>query len=303
MFSANHKLLFTCQCLIGLVATASLVWWLGFENLYRTAGQLSPTRVGQAACMAVVGLFVQAEKWRVLLVHLIPRATRKEALASLLAGMGLGLFTPGRVGELGRGLFFSSKIRKIALLTAADRGISMAVTVLFGSLSFALLEMHYLSLACFSLLLLSIGTILFIRNGNTVRFRLLERIVVVFPLVPQRAWLVSILWAVLFNCIFFMQFSLLLCGDEEGALRASALAPAIFVVKSLMPISFFDIGIREGAAVWLFTKRGLNPLPAFNAAFGMFVLNVAVPGAVGWYFVARAALKKHGIGIDRKDVE
>ena len=303
MFYANHKLLFTFQCIIGLVATASLVWWLGLENLYRTAGELSPTRLGQAACMAVVGLFVQAEKWRVLLVHLIPKATRKEALVSLLAGMGLGLFTPGRVGELGRGLLFSSKRGKIALLTAADRGISMAITVLFGSLSFALLEMHYLSLACFSLFLVGIGTILFVRNGNTMRFRLLEKVVAVFPLVPQRAWLVSILWAVLFNCIFFVQFSLLLSGNEEEALGASVLAPAIFAVKSLMPISFFDVGIREGAAVWLFTKRGLNPLPAFNAALGMFVLNVAVPGAVGWYFVARASLKKHGIGIERKDVK
>ena len=285
------------------MATASLVWWLGLENLYRTAGQLSPMCVGQAACMAVVGLFIQAEKWRVLLVHLIPKATRKEALASVLAGMGLGLFTPGRVGELGRGLVFSSERGKIALLTAADRGISMAVTVMFGSLSFALLEMHYLSLACFSLLLLSISTILFVRNGNTMRFRPLETIVAIFPLVPQRAWLVSSLWAVLFNCIFFMQFSLLLSGDGEGGLRASVLAPAIFAVKSLVPISFFDIGIREGVAVWLFTKRGLNPLPAFNAAFGTFVLNVAVPGAIGWYFIARAAMKKHEIEMDRKDVE
>ena len=303
MFSANHRLLFTLQCVIGLVATASLVWWLGLENLYRTAGQLSPVRVGQAACIAVVSLFVQAEKWRVLLVYLIPRVTRKEALASLLAGLGLGLFTPGRAGELGRGLVFSSERGRIALLTAADKGISMAVTVLFGSLSFAFLEMHYLSLVCFSLLLLSIGTILCIRNGNAMRFRPLERIVAVFSLVPQRAWLVSSLWAVLFNCIFFLQFSLLLSGDEEGALGAGVLAPAIFAVKSLVPISFFDIGIREGVAVWLFNKRGLNPLPAFNAAFGTFVLNVAVPGVIGWYFVARAGLKKNGVEMDRKDVE
>ena len=164
----------------------------------------------------MVGLFVQAEKWRVLLVYLIPEATRK-GIGLSVGWHGTSLFTPGRVGELGRGLVFSSERGKIAMLTAADRGISMAVTILFGSLSFSLLEMHYLSLVCFSLPLLCIGTILCIHNGDAMRFRPLERIVAVFSLVPQRAWLVSSLWAVLFNCIFFMQFSLL--GSDEGRLR------------------------------------------------------------------------------------
>ena len=63
--------------MIGLVATAVLVWWLGLDELYRTAAQLSTFHVGVAAGLSFVGIVIQAEKWHVLLVHLIPTLTRK----------------------------------------------------------------------------------------------------------------------------------------------------------------------------------------------------------------------------------
>ena len=278
--------------MIGLVATAVLVWWLGLDELYRTAAQLSTFHVGVAAGLSFVGIVIQAEKWHVLLVHLMPTLTRKKALISLLAGMGLGMFTPGRVGELGRGVVFSAERGSIALLAAADRGISMAITIFFGCFAFALLKMYALFFTGFFLLLFGIGTILFIRDGEKNRLgKLGERVNALYPIVPQRAWLASCLWGGLFNGVFFLQFYLLLSGDVRPSFEESLLAPAIFAVKSLVPISFLDIGIREGVAVWLFSERGLDPVPAFNAALGMFVLNVAIPGGLGWFYVGRVALK------------
>ena len=290
--------------MIGLVATAALIWWLGIDELYRTAAQLSPFHVGVAAGLSVVGIVIQAEKWHVLLVHLIPTVTRKKALTSLLAGMGLGMFTPGRIGELGRGVVFSADRGSIALLAAADRGISMAITILFGCLAFAILKMYALFFTGFFLLLFGIGTILFIRDGVKIRLgKIGERVSALFSIVPQRAWFASCLWGSLFNGVFFLQFYLLLSGDVRPSFEEGLLAPAIFAVKSLVPISFLDIGIREGVAVWLFSERGFNPVPAFNAALGMFVLNVAIPGGLGWFYVGRAALKTEVNRMNRKEVE
>ena len=101
-----------------------------------------------------------------------------------------------------------------------------------------------------------IGTILFIRDGVKIRLgKIQERVSALFSIVPQRAWFASCLWGSLFNGVFFLQFYLLLSGDVRPSFEEGLLAPAIFAVKSLVPISFLDIGIREGVAVWLFSER------------------------------------------------
>jgi uncharacterized membrane protein YbhN (UPF0104 family) len=57
-----------------------------------------------------------------------------------------------------------------------------------------------------------------------------------------------------------------------------------------------DIGVREGAAVALFSKFGIASAPVFSAAFMVFVINVLIPAVVGIPFVFRIRLRKEGEG-------
>jgi len=99
--------------------------------------------------------------------------------------------------------------------------------------------------------------------------------------IPKKSWLRALAWSGLFNLIFFAQFYFLLCG--WGAVPARALwgIPLFFGIKTLLPFSVMDLGVREGAAVLVFSQLQLDPAVAFNAAFILFVLNALVPGLGG----------------------
>ena len=88
------------------------------------------------------------------------------------------MFTPGRVGELGRGVVFSAERGSIALLAAADRGISMAITIFFGCFAFALLKCMRSFLPVFSCSCSVLA--LFIRDGEKNRLDKLGERVVLF---------------------------------------------------------------------------------------------------------------------------
>jgi hypothetical protein len=69
----------------------------------------------------------------------------------------------------------------------------------------------------------------------------------------------------------------------EASLALLGLAGgALFFVKFLVPsFTLMDLGVREGAAAFLFQAVGLSALAGLNAALLLFVLNLVLPSAVG----------------------
>lgn len=280
------------QILVSAILLAGLIWWLEPERIYTAAAGLRWEYLLAAALLSVVGLLVQAEKWRALLACAMPGVGRTQALLSLLAGLGLGLITPGRLGELGRGVVLSGDPTRIALLTMADRGLSMVITLILGCAALAWLAMYEMLLGGLLILVLAAiaifgGRLLAAKMG----WKSAEKVALLWQSVPLSIWGVSGMWSLLFNVIFLSQFFVLLWGYYAGMREVALLGPALFAIKSVLPVSFFDLGVREGIAVWLFAHRGLDPLPAFNASLVVFGLNVALPGAFGWLLVGRSALR------------
>ena len=89
------------------------------------------------------------------------------------------------------------------------------------------------------------------------------------------------LGAVLFNTVFWTQFYCLLRAGEPVAAQAVAAIPAVFALKALLPVSFMDLGVREGAAALILGGLGVSVATAVHAALALFAINVLLPGAVG----------------------
>jgi len=70
------------------------------------------------------------------------------------------------------------------------------------------------------------------------------------------------------------------------ALLSAGVAVTYFLKHLIPSLTLFDIGIREGAAVFAFGLIGVSPSAALNASLAIFALNVALPAAVGVPFLS-----------------
>ena len=240
-----------------------------------------------AVLLAVVGLVVQWVKWQQLLWFYRPQTTWREGLQSLLVGFAFGLVSPGRLGELGRGIFLGGDHATWVGAAGVDRLCSLGVTLAAAWVGlwviFPSREPGLVLLAVVMVLSIFIGA----RVGMGRRERWINRVWKVVRQAPWVLWARGLAWSILFNLVFFIQFYILV--RSWGPLPDIVLwgIPVIFGLKCILPVSFMDLGVREGSAVLVFGLLEVDPLPAFNAAVLIFVLNVLLPGASGAILVFR----------------
>jgi hypothetical protein len=290
-------MLFLVKIAVALGLFVGLVWYLEPGQLYIVALQLEGWIALCVVLLALLGLGIQVQKWHLLLPFCSSDTTRLDALRSLLAGMGLGLFTPGRVGELGRGIALRGENKQIALFVAIDRLFSMGITLLLGLGAWAWMGSGNWLWSLVIILSLGCGARWILRrlwHYGTMRYwgaaadGHLRR-------VDRATWLKLAVWSTLFNFVFFAQFFMLVGAFYGWSQQVAAMVPMLFAAKSILPVGFLDIGVREGVAVGLYAKMGYDPLPAFNASLLIFVLNVAIPGLIGWSIVGRRVNRWHAL--------
>ena len=265
-----------------ILATALLgwaVWYLEPAELLSAAGQVGRDKVLICGAIALVGIGVQWIKWQLLLRDQIPEANRRDALYSLLGGAALGLVTPSRLGELGRGVFLGRSRAKAALLTAVDKLSSAVVTLGLGAVAAWILWPQFRG---FLLLLCCIlGALLY---WGWCRRKASGPI----------AWGAIAGLSVLFNVVFMAQFFYLVTTSVAANSAVVLAVPVIFALKTLLPLGFLDIGVREAAAILVFSSLGLEPQPAFVASILIFVCNVCLPAGLGWLWIGSRRLRTMG---------
>lgn len=267
-----------------ILATALLggaVWYLKPDELLVAAGQVGRDKVLICGAIALVGIGVQWLKWQLLLRHQIPEANGRDALYSLLGGAALGLVTPSRLGELGRGVFLGRSRTRAALLTAVDKLSSAAVTLGLGAAAAWILWPH---LRGFLLLLLCIlGALLY---WGWCRRQASGPV----------AWGAIAGLSVSFNLVFMAQFFYLVSASVAADSAVVLAVPVVFALKTLLPLGFLDLGVREAAAILVFSSLGLEPQPAFVASLLIFACNVCLPAGLGWLWIGSRRLRTLGKG-------
>jgi uncharacterized membrane protein YbhN (UPF0104 family) len=98
--------------------------------------------------------------------------------------------------------------------------------------------------------------------------------------------------SLLYFLIYSTQFYLLLSAFEKVELRVMAICfPLVMLANSLF-ITVGGLGVREGAAVLLFTRFGVHESSALGAALLLFTINILIPGLFGLIFVRQIGAKK-----------
>jgi uncharacterized protein (TIRG00374 family) len=280
----------------------SLVQWQNVIVAYRSA---DIRFILIAALLLIVNISVRTFKWRTMLRSVKDKPTFTEAFGSVMLGISLGSFTPGEIGEFaGRALHITDAKRShLVGLTLLDKAQIFIVTSCAGIVSLvwlifdiplfnALVTIVIILLSCVFITRLEIIATLG-RHLNSSLFKKpwLTRVLDGFSLLKPQQLLTTILYTLVFQSILILQMYCLINGFSKISLLHAFLGTsAMMFMKSLLPISIGDLGIREAGSIYFFSTYGLSQAVALNASLLLFLINIFIPSIIGTYFIRHQQL-------------
>jgi uncharacterized membrane protein YbhN (UPF0104 family) len=235
----------------------------------------------------------------------------KSILLSLLGGNILGLITPGRVGELARGLFVREKdFWEITGLTLLEKAYANSISIVFGVAAFLILgyDAPFASSVFVGVLLILLALaliLIFLPAKFAVILLFLQQILpgrlqkiiapLVNPLQQLNTWrsLKLAFLSALVNISAFIEFMLFLNAFSDVALFPAFWAfEAAYFTTTLLPLTFSGIGIKETTRIHFFGLLGVAAIPVLNTSLLMFLVNGVMPGLIGVLVVPKVKLSR-----------
>lgn len=255
--------------------------------------------------LSIFNWFFEILKWRTL-ISSIKKITFKSALEQSLGALTASLFTPNRIGEYGvKAIYYSSSFRKhVILINLICNMLQMAVTTLFGIIGLFFLvsnyeiAINYYKLSVVLIIGLIGATIMvfsFRKSSFTIKgfsFQKIKNFIFSFS---KQKLIVSFIYALIKYLIFSFQFYVLLCIFKVHIdyLNAMYFITSMYLLASIIPSIFiFDVLIKGGVAVYLFSFMGVNELVILSITTLMWLLNFVLPSLFGSYYVLNFNLPK-----------
>jgi uncharacterized protein (TIRG00374 family) len=267
-----------------------------------------PDCLAAAAILLAPNLLLQWIRWHLLLRVINPQTPVSDSVASLFGGMVAGFVTPGRIGEIGRTLFLKHEDRLRAVgLIVIDKLYAFFPVAAAGFWGIALLLSYQYQYAPFLAWPLFLGAAFFttvsmivVLHPEWIRSFLyylsmlmpardkLKRIISCIDRFGRKEALLQAGLASLLYGVYILQFCLLAFAFQPIPwTTALTVTTSVILVKTVLPVSIGDLGIREGASVFFFTRFDVDKATAFNASLLLFVINVLVPTILGLIFIPR----------------
>ncbi len=277
--------------------------------LFQTAAEADARWLMAAAVLLPANIAVEAAIWLPLLRLILPQARWLSAVRAVVGGYPLGFFTPGRVGEFaGRAWSMTEGDRtEIGISVAAARlpelGALLAaglatvmVSVMSHSLTFRGQELFVVITAAATAIVWTV--VLMPAKAASLARRLAVR-----PAVTQKLEFLERINAGIGMKVVALSFLRLFVYCTQFVFLAAAFTPrvsfstlyqavlATFTAKAIIPpITFLDVGIREGAGAFFFEQFGAGAAVGFNAAVCLFAINVVLPTIIGLPLISRYRL-------------
>ncbi len=288
-----------------------LISYISFQKILSAFKNADLIFIFYAGLLSIFNNGLQIVKWKLVLKNSIGQISYSNAAVSFFCGVSSGLSTPARLGEfVGRALPLKEhKFLDVTLTSFVDKLINVLVITFFGSIASILFYRSVNSpnffidvplLAVVVILFATITYIIFskgilitiVRNKFKENNKVLLKIFVVqkFLSSPTKNKLSIAFVNLFFYFIILFQFYLLLSAFYINVSFLDAILIAsliLFTTTVVVPFSFGDIGVREGAATYLIVLVGIPAAVGFNAAFVLFILNVIIPSIVGLFFLMK----------------
>jgi uncharacterized protein (TIRG00374 family) len=275
----------------------SLVTWQNVLSAYRSAdGRF----ILFGGILLIANLGIRTLKWRIMLHSVKNKPSFWEAFGSVMLGISFGSFTPGEVGDFAGRALHISDARKSHLVGLAllDKAQIFVVTSAAGAISLVfLLWFDSFFIIPISLFIVFISLAFFMRmdllaifghrlNASVFQKSWVTSVLDGFTLLKPHQLFTTLLCTLVFHGILVLQMFYFIYAFGEITLFHTFIGTsAMMFVKSCLPISLGDLGIREAGSVFFFSKFGISQAAALNASLLLFVVNVLLPSICGTIFL------------------
>jgi uncharacterized protein (TIRG00374 family) len=302
----------TLKTLVTIGLLAGLLYYIDSDEIMNSISQADPVLLSLGSVLVVANTGIHFLRWRYLLRLVSRDVSNADVFTSLLVGFSAGFFTPGQVGEIVGRIAGHPDLRKshIIGITIIDKVYILAVTAATGIGSLAvfcsLFYPQYWSLLFSLLIVIFIAAVALLMVAPERIMPLLKRLpgkirdhryFSVIGIIEQtfhnrHARMVSVLSVSLY-AVIVVQFYIFINAFSDVALFDTAISTlSVYFIKAVvLPISIGDLGVRESASVFFFSKFGVPAASAFNASVCMFIVNVLLPSIVGAVLILKLKLK------------
>lgn len=290
MHQQKRRLRLGLKIIITIVLLYLLLHKVKISNLYVAFSAADFRLIPLVLLMSLLMILLRSYKWYFLLRLKLEGVSYREAFVSFLGGMGLGVVTPARVGEVSRIFFLRTKDKfKAGALVILDRLFDLMTVFLFGTLGAIMVSEFTLA---FLALLVTVPAFFIVSRPDL--FYKGARWMLGKDLLPEpvtglksQSMAFMLLLAGLNFILDLASFYVLIYCFQPSAFRPIAFSFPIILLTNLLPITIGGIGVREGTSMLLLAKFGIPAAVAANASFLLYVFNTLIPGAIGAIFFVR----------------
>lgn len=248
---------------------------------------------------AILNWTFEILKWKTL-ISTLQNISFSTALKQTLASLTVSLATPNRIGDYGaKVLFFEKQHRKkVLLFNFYSNATQLLATLIFGLIGLfyfiqnfqvSYSKMAVLSFGILVITAISLGYIfrekeLWVKGFTlTNTFQFFHRL---STKVKIKVIVFSVIRYLIFSGMFY--FLLLFFGAEIGFSSAMLLIFAMYLLVSIVPSIFiFDVVIRGGVALWLFSFVRIPEFTVLATVLTMWIFNFVIPSIIGSVYVLR----------------
>ena len=270
-----------------------------FIDLVKERSETSLVFVLLSIGLATLNWTFEILKWKKV-VSAIAKISFITSLKQSLASLTVSLATPNRIGDYGAKAYFykAEKRRQILLLNFLSNGAQMAITAIFGMVGLIyIIVKHDLTISIINIALLAVVFMLLAILGYL--FKEKELILRGLSLHKVGAYINKLsnsikTWTFLYSLARYLVFSSLFFlllkffGAQLSFWEAAPIIYGMYLLVSLVPTVFiFDVVVRGGVAVWLFSLVGVSELTVLCVVLAMWILNFVIPAIVGSFYLIK----------------
>ncbi len=247
--------------------------------------------------LATINWLFEILKWKKIVSH-IEEISFKEATKQSLSALTISLATPNRIGEYGAKayLFPKQKRKQILLLNFFSNAAQMVVTIVFGILGLLIVSQTYvLPISGFKITFLAVIIValfgfgyLFKEKELLIKGFSIKNVLDYFKKISASVKLKLVVFSIIRYAAFSFLFYLLLgfFGGQISATQVFPLIASMYLLSSILPTIFlFDVVVKGGVALWLFSLTGITDLIVLSTVFSMWLLNFVFPALIGGIYI------------------